>query len=151
MKRETVRVKSAAQQADHIGHVSSLNCAMHKGDERSWLMCMHTFKPVAQQAQQEQQAKQASGRIRTWSRQRAERAQGRWKELRQLRTWQPRVAPLSPHTLHFNMRPRLTASGTPSITPSDSYTYTCSCLSDVKSRSNLRFKMVQYERATVSV
>jgi hypothetical protein len=40
------------------------------------------------------------------------RAQDRWKEERQKRLRQPSVAPLPPHSRHFILRPRRTASGT---------------------------------------
>ena len=51
------------------------------------------------------------------------RAQGRWKLLRQVATWQPRVAPLVPHSLHLRLRPRRTSAGNPSSRPSAS----CTC------------------------
>ncbi len=52
------------------------------------------------------------------------RAQCRWKLDRQLRTWQPSVAPLVPQILHLSMRPRRTASASFSSCPR-SLMYTC--------------------------
>eukprot|EP00959_Pyramimonas_sp_CCMP1952_P288345 6029574-Pyramimonas_sp.AAC.1 len=39
-------------------------------------------------------------------------AQGRWKDLRQRRQWQPSAAPLPPHAAHFSLRARATSSAT---------------------------------------
>ena len=72
------------------------------------------------------------------------RAHGKWKLLRQLRTWQPRVAPLELHSLHLSLRPRRTASGTPSSCPSASYT----CRSH-NQQSSAFLLMKQHQRRTV--
>lgn len=53
-----------------------------------------------------------AGKQRTLSSQLLARAQARWKEERQKRLRQPRVAPFRPHSLHFILRPLRTASGT---------------------------------------
>ena len=55
---------------------------------------------------------------RTSRREPLSRAQGRWKEVRQERMWQPKVAPLCPHARQLIMRPRRTAFATFSRFPS---------------------------------